>query len=211
MSTGRDQSDQHFLVKLQRLQPATVQELCDAIGVTATAVRQRLLRGQSEGWVTRDLSRQERGRPRHTYRLTPAGVRQLGDDYAEIATVLWREILKIEEPHVRRRVLDGVKQALIKRFGESVTESNIDERLRMLSDQLVRSGFDVELAESEHGSDLPILREHNCPYHDLAATDSSICELEQSVYAEILGVPVELSACQLDGQKCCEFHVSVSR
>ena len=44
MKVFLDFNDREFLDRLHRLRAATVQELCDDLGVTATAVRQRLTR-----------------------------------------------------------------------------------------------------------------------------------------------------------------------
>jgi predicted ArsR family transcriptional regulator len=203
----RDQSDHEFLSVLQRQSSATVQNLCDAIGVTATAVRQKLMRFQAEGFVAREVIRQERGRPCHVYRLTESGVRELGDDHAEIAAILWRQIMSIEQPDVRLNVLSGVKNALVERFGDCSDGTSLASRLQMLTSKMAEQGFDLEYEPGAESSDLPILREYNCPYHELAEEDSSICDLEQSVFSELLGVPVELSSCRLDGHQCCEFQV----
>lgn len=204
---SRDRSDHEFLSALQRQSPATIQSLCDAIGVTATAVRQKLMRFQAEGLISREVTRRDRGRPCHTYRLTEAGVKELGDDHAEIAAILWRQIMSIPEPGIRQSVLSGVKTALVERFGEFQEGTSLASRLQLLTSRLAEQGFDLEYAAGAESSALPILREHNCPYHELAAEDSSICDLEQSVFSELLGVPVELSSCRLDGHQCCEFQV----
>lgn len=207
MIQRRDQSDRDFLATLQRLQPASVQELCTAIGITATAVRQRLLRLQCEGAVERQTIRQERGRPCHAYALTEAGSKLLGDDHAEIAAVLWREIMRIEQADVRQRVLQGVRAALVQRFGSQTDQVSLAGRLQRMCSALSEHGFDVDYSVESNGPGLSILREHNCPYHEIASADPSICDLEQSVFSDLLGVPVELSSCRLDGHRCCEFQV----
>ena len=204
---SRDQPDHDFLSVLQRHSPATIQELCDAVGITTTAVRQKLMRFQAEGLVERQLSRQERGRPCHTYQLTAKGLKELGDDHAEIAAIFWRQIMQINDPLVRQSVIAGVKNQLVERFGECRNGNSLASRLQLLTSNLSEQGFDLEVTESEGDSQLPIIREHNCPYHELAAEDSSICDIEQSVFSELLGVPVELSSCRLDGHSCCEFQV----
>ncbi|WP_417850564.1 helix-turn-helix transcriptional regulator [Thalassoglobus sp.] len=204
---SRDQSDHEFLSVLQRQSPATVQSMCDAIGVTATAVRQKLMRFQAEGFVSRKVSRQDRGRPCHTYHLTESGLKELGDDHAEIAAILWRQLMLIENPEVRQSVLNGVQAALVERFGDFTYGTSLASRLQLLTSKMAEQGFDLEYEAGETPSDLLILREHNCPYHELAAEDASICDLEQSVFSELLGVPVELSSCRLDGHQCCEFQV----
>ncbi|MEW4488453.1 transcriptional regulator [Thalassoglobus sp. JC818] len=204
---SRDQTDHEFLSVLQRQSPATIQSLCDSIGITATAVRQKLMRFQAAGLVDRKLSRQERGRPSYTYHLTAAGLKELGDDHAEIAAILWKQIMVISDENVRKSVLNGVKESLVERFGACRDGSSLASRLQLLTSQLAEQGFELEYASNSDTDGLPILREYNCPYHELAAEDPSICDLEQSVFSELLGVPVELSSCRLDGHRCCEFQV----
>jgi len=207
---SNDQPLHEFLSQLQRLQPATVKELCDALGVTATAIRQRLLKCQSDGWIDRSTARQGRGRPRHEYRLTDDGLRQLGDDYAEIAAILWRQVMLVDDRAVRNQILSGVKSSLIQRFGDQTPETSLVGRIQSLASQLSQSGFDVELKTNPDPNGLPILVEHNCPYHELAQEDTTICDIEQSVYSELIGVPVTLSSCRQDGKSCCEFQIGVS-
>ena len=80
-----------------------------------------------------------------------------------------------------------------------------EQRLNQLRNVLEERGFKVEI---DRQSDLPILREKNCPYLELASNDPSICELEQTVFEEILGTSVTLTQCCLDGHNCCEFEVA---
>jgi DNA-binding Lrp family transcriptional regulator len=44
MRLAIDRNDQMFLDRLHKMCGGTIQEICDAIGVTATAIRQRLAR-----------------------------------------------------------------------------------------------------------------------------------------------------------------------
>jgi predicted ArsR family transcriptional regulator len=201
-------ADQRFLEQLHRLGDASVQQLCEWAGVTATAVRQRLGRLEALGLVSRETIHQGRGRPHHTYSVTEAGLRRLGDNYGELALLLWDEMTRIEEDEVRQRVFSRLRQALVERYGRVVSGESIPERLSQLRDALIERGFDVELESGSAGRRLPILRENNCPYHDLASRDSLICDLEQSVFSEVLGARVQLTGCCRDGHSCCEFQVS---
>lgn len=220
MNVATDPADIQFLRRLRRLGSASIQQLCAALGVTATAVRQRISRLQASGYVDRETIRAERGRPYHVYRVTSEGVRQLGDDYGELARILWKELREIEDTDVRTRLLGRIRQALVERYRfEEQTEGNIPEdgrtgrlvdRFEQLRAVLAREGFAVEV-ETQAGDEgsLPVLREHFCPYHDLAAEDRSMCELEQSVFGEVLGVPVALSRCCQDGDSFCEFEPAI--
>lgn len=203
MKSRLDPNDREFLDQLHRLGGATIQEMCAAFGVTATAVRQRLARLQPLGLVSRETVRAGRGRPHHIYRLTDAGQRELGDNYADLAMILWSQLQTIEEPALRSRLLEGVQQALVHRYGPAVRGGSLDERLQQLRRALAERGFDVEVDSS---SGLPILRENNCPYLELASSDPTICELEQAVFRKVLGADVKLAQCCLEGHSCCEFH-----
>ncbi len=203
MKSALDLGDREFLDRLHRMGTGTVQEICAALNVTATAVRQRLNRLQSLDFVVRETVRSGRGRPHHAYRLTEAGRRELGENYAELARILWRSVRSITDPAVRTQVMGAVREALVQSYGAGVHAESLQGRFEELGRSLAARGFDVETNSS--GS-LPILRENNCPYLDLASEDPSICELEQLVFSEILGTSVTLTQCCLDGHHCCEFQ-----
>lgn len=209
----REHPDQSFLTILHRHEPVTIQDMCEATGVTATAVRQRLVRLDAEGLVCRQLARQERGRPHYMYTLTSDGLKLLGDQHGEMAALLWREVMRIEQPEVKSRILTHIRQSLVERFGARSPMEPLAERMQGMCTTLAEFGFDLECLPTDSdesaacGNALPVLREHNCPYHEIAEESPEICELEQSVFSEILGASVELSACRLHGNRCCEFQV----
>lgn len=198
-----EQSDEEFLQQLQQSGGSTIQELCDSSGVTATAVRLRLTRLQTLGLVERQPIRTGRGRPHHAYRVTDAGRQKLGNNYSELAMLLWHELSNIEEPVVREKVTNRLREALIRRYGRSVRGNTLQERFDELKLSLSERGFRVEVGNV---GNLPILRETNCPYHELAQKDPGICELEQQVFEQVLGTQLKLASCCRDGHSCCEFH-----
>jgi predicted ArsR family transcriptional regulator len=203
MKTILDSNDRQFLEVLHKLGSSTVQKICIEMDVTATSIRQRLSRLQVHGFVDRVTVRQGRGRPHHCYRVTDAGLGELGDNYSDLALILWRELQNIEDSSVRDNVLQNVQKAFIQKYGNFVHSGSLLERMEQLKDVMVGKGFDVELDLS---GPLPILRENNCPYHELASSDSRICQMEQEVFRSVLGVEVNLSQCCLDGHHCCEFE-----
>lgn len=198
-----DPNDRQFLEQLHRLASATVQEICAELGVTATAVRQRLQRLQSLEFVERELVRSGRGRPHHAYYVTEAGLKRLGDNYEDLALILWRELRQIEEPDIRERIVNRIRDAFVDRYQRTVHGNSLNQRMAELQTALVDRGFDVEFDDSGR---LPILRENNCPYLEIASSDPTICELEQAVYERVLGGRITLTQCCLDGHRCCEFE-----
>ncbi len=198
-----EQADEQFLQQIHRLGHCSIQDLCAAAKVTPTAVRQRLNRLQSLGLVTRETVRQGRGRPHHTYVVTDLGLKQLGDNYGELALLLWNELMRIEDQTVRQGVIDRIRESMVRRYGANMDGETLAERVDQLQEALSQRGFSVEV-DTRDG--LPILRESNCPYHELATMDRGICELEQEVFQQVLRAPMALTQCCLDGHTCCEFQ-----
>jgi predicted ArsR family transcriptional regulator len=173
------------------------------MGVTATAVRQRLTRLLAQGDIERTVERISRGRPVHRYDLTDKGRRRAGANFADLAMALWQEIRGIKDPEVRRGLLGRVSGRLATLYAGQIRGSSLDERMESLADLFRQRQipFDVERC-----NDLPVLRAAACPYPDLAEQDRSVCSLERMMFSELLGRNVRLSNCRLDGHSCCTFE-----
>ena len=104
---------------------------------------------------------------------------------------------------IRETITSRVREALVARVGR-FGEGTLRERVERLSQALAGRGYDVETAQD---GALPILRENNCPYQELAEEDRGICGLEREVFEKALGAEVRLTQCCLDGHHCCEFEV----
>jgi predicted ArsR family transcriptional regulator len=182
-----------------------VAELADAMGVTATAVRQRLTRLLRQGDIDRTTERISRGRPVHRYCLTDKGRRRAGANFADLAIALWQEIRGIKDPEIRRGLLGRVSGRLATLYAGQIHGSSLDERMEALAEVFRQRQIPFEV---ERGSDLPVLRAAACPYPDLAEQDRSVCSLERMMFSELLGENVRLSNCRLDGHSCCTFEAS---
>lgn len=203
MRVAIDPNDQDFLEQLHRMCGGTIQEICDAVGVTATAVRQRLGRLEGQGLVIHEVVRAGRGRPHHVFRVSDEGLRHLGENYRDLALILWRSIHQIEDETVRKSIIRNIQDEFVQKYGRVASDGPIRDRMVQLQQELISHGYDVEIGEGE----LPVLRENSCPYQDLASTDPSICEMEADVYSRILNADVSLTQCCQDGHSFCEFHV----
>ncbi len=103
MSSPLDARDREILEYLHKAASGDVQTLCDILGVTRTAIRQRIARLEIAGFVASELQGQLRGRPRHLYRVTAEGLHELGENYRELTVVLWEAIAGYEDSSVRDR------------------------------------------------------------------------------------------------------------
>jgi predicted ArsR family transcriptional regulator len=183
----------------------TISALVDEMGVTATAVRQRLQRLMVDGLIERQTERKSRGRPNHRYSLTEKGERAAGTNFADMAIVLWEEVKSVEDPAVRRGLLKRIAERLVARYRDRMTGETLGERMTGVAQLMGEREIPFEVNTS---GNLPVLTALACPYPELAKVDRSVCTMEKLMLSEMLGENVRLSECRLDGANCCTFTPS---
>jgi predicted ArsR family transcriptional regulator len=200
-----ESADRTIVDFLRRKGEATVADLVELLGVTATAVRQRLTRLMDQGLVARQSEAAGRGRPTHRYSLTDAGARSAGNNYDLLAQVLWDEVRAIEDATVRQGLLKRLSQRLAEFYRSRVVGESLTGRMGSLARVLAEQNLPFEVDDSKG---LPVLTALACPYPDLAARDRGVCAMEKMMISEALGEGVRLSACRLDGASCCTFETT---
>jgi predicted ArsR family transcriptional regulator len=202
MPNDLESSDIGLLDLLRKHGPMRVAQLTEAMQVTATAVRQRLVRLRARGDIERTTQRASRGRPVHRYGLTEQGRRRAGANFADLAIALWEEIRAIKDPEVRRGLLSRISRRLASTYAQQVNGATLDQRMESLADLFRQRQIPFEV---DHSRELPLLRATACPYPDLAERDRSVCSMEKNLFSELLGESVRLADCRLDGHACCTF------
>ncbi|MGC3968370.1 MAG: MarR family transcriptional regulator [Pirellulales bacterium] len=206
MSTSTEISDGR-IVDLLRDGSLSIAEICKACGVTATAVRQRLNRLMDQGLVQREVRKLGRGRPEHRYSTTEKARRQNGNNYADLAIVLWEELRNVKDDEIRRGLLQRVADQLTAMYRGQVQGATPRDRLESLQGLLADRRVPAEVTgEPER----PALKVSDCPYPELAARDRGVCAMERMMIAELLSTPVRLAQCRLDGDGCCQFETKPS-
>jgi predicted ArsR family transcriptional regulator len=198
-------SDVMILDLLRKRGALSIAELAQLMGVTSTAVRQRLFRLMAERMIERQAVRAARGRPGHRYSLTERGRRQTGSNFADLAIALWDEVRAIEDPAVRRGLLQRLAKRLAGVYAERFRGTTLAERLEVLRDLFGER--DVRVTVDRSGG-LPVLTVVECPYPELAEHDRGICALERMLFNELMERGVKLTDCRLDGSACCTFEMN---
>ena len=179
------------------------------MGVTATAVRQRLARLLDASLIDRTGTADGRGRPSHRYDLTDAGRRTLGDNLADLACALWQEIHEIADPQLRKSVVDGAIRRMANGYANRVVGDSVEERLNSAAQIFAERDIAITVEKTDEDS-LPVLRVLQCPYPDLAKDDHRVCEMEKQLFSEVIGGPVDLCQCRHEGDTCCTFQAEQS-
>ena len=201
-----ESSDRELLDLIRRSGPLTVAEMTESLGVTGTAIRNRLARLLGSGLVVRQAEHQARGRPRHTYQVSVEAQKRLGQNYTDLALALWEEMMSaVADRKLRRLMFTRVTDRLAEIYRNQVSGREWEGRLVQLTHVLHDRGVEAEVAR-ESGGAIPILRQHSCPYYELAEADRAICALERKMFEKVLGRSLRLSQCRLDGDRFCDFQ-----
>ena len=199
-------ADRSVLDLIRRHGPMTVADLAERLAVTATAVRNRLTRLVGAGMVERRAEHHGRGRPRHTYQASVEAHKQLGQNYADLAVVLWDEMMTTVEDRKLRRLLFGrITNRLAELYRAQMTGDEWEGRLVQLGAILHDRGIETEVTRGD-GSSMPVLKQHSCPYYELAEVDRAVCAMERKMFEKVLGRGLRISQCRLDGHRSCDFE-----
>jgi len=165
-----------------------------------------LTRLTGSGMVERRVEHGGRGRPRHAYQASVAAHKRLGQNYAELAVVLWDEMKRtVEDRKIRRMLFGRITDRLAELYRSQLTGDEWEGRLVQLGSILHDRGVETEVTRGD-GTMMPVLKQHSCPYYELAEIDRAVCVMERKMFEKVLGRGLRLSQCRLDGHRSCDFE-----
>ena len=178
--------------------------MVERLGVTATAVRQRISRLLASELINRVEKSVGRGRPSHHYQLTEKGKQTAGNNLSDLALVLWEEILKIEDPATKQKLIAGVITRLKSKYEKSVEGESVKDRFASMAELLGERKIPLSVDQS---GDLPVLKMHSCPYPELVDDNREICKVEQQLFSTLLQSELTVERDDSDGTNhCCTFQ-----
>ena len=209
-SEGVSQSSDRPLMDLvRRVGPISVEDLADRMAVTPTAIRVRLSRLVESGLIERVQESVGRGRPKFLYQASPLAQRKLGQNYADLALVLWDEVMhSVDDPKIRRELFARITDRLAESYSGQMRGEEWSSRLVQLGGLLHQRGVETEVSADEAGQ--AILKQLSCPYFELAEVDRDICALERRMFEKVVGHGLTLSHFRLDGDRSCDFEADHS-
>src|SRR5262249_19171347 len=151
-------------------------------------VRRHLSLLESDGLVTFDEERHDRGRPRFIYRLTEKAGCLFPQIYDEFAKEVLAQIQLNFGDEALRLVLKSRADGLITRLKEKLNGQSFDERVKSLIQEINAKGYLADARRMKDGAYR--LRQRNCPTESIAVDYPQICEEELRIYREALGCEV---------------------
>jgi DeoR family suf operon transcriptional repressor len=194
-----------ILVALKRNGTMRAHELAEHLGITVAAARQQLVRLGQDGLVTHRRDPDGRGRPSHSYELTPAAEMLFPKRYGDLTTELLGylggpdsdEVTALFEQRRHRR-LEGAKARL--------AQLPLDEQVAELTRILDEDGYLADVERLDDGTWR--ITEHNCAILSVAKGFRQACSSEIAFIRDALpGADVTRVAHLMDGAHVCAYEV----
>ncbi|GBD14864.1 hypothetical protein HRbin25_00748 [bacterium HR25] len=195
---------QEIIRYLQRAGRATVKELGELLGLTATGIRQHLTVLERDGLVTAREERGRVGRPTLVYSLTEKAESLFPKHYDELALALLGE-LKASEGSERfhqllKRVAARMAAPHIERVEGRPVEERVAETVRLMEEQGC-------LAQCSRKGDEFYIDQFTCPYSRVAQEDRAICALHVEMVRQLVGADTRLTRSLLRGEGACTYRI----
>ncbi len=101
--------------------------------------------------------------------------------------MLWEEMMStVADRKLRRLLFMRITDRLAEIYRGQVSGQEWEGRLVQLTHLLHDRGVEAEVARDGRDA-IPILRQHSCPYYELAEADRAICALERKMFEKVLG------------------------
>lgn len=199
---------QQILEILNHRRQATVQEIVQELHqrrndeITAVTVRHHLNLLQKQNLITSPEIRHKRkpGRPQHVYMLTEKAHEHFPTNYQQLTSGIIKQLQKQLPQNQVNVIFEGIADDIA--ASAQIPDLPMPQRLELVVEYLNSHGYDAEWERSEEGY---VLHTRNCPYHDIAHEDDTLCQMDLRLVASLMNVvPRRLSLVSC-GQATCSY------
>ncbi len=199
---------QQILEVLNQIGQATVQEIVTELHskhntqITAVTVRHHLNLLQKQNLVTTPAMRHRNkpGRPEHVYTLTPRAHEYFPSNYQRLTTGLIHQLKSNLAPSQVNVIFEGIADDMAAEA--HIPDAPLPDRIELVVEYLNEHGYEANWEKTDDGY---VLHTTNCPYHDIAQADDTLCEMDMRLITQLVGVvPRRLSLVSC-GEATCSY------
>ncbi len=203
-----ERTHEAVLTHLKRRGEMTVNELCEALQITAMAVRRHLIGLQKDGLVDSKMVRQSRGRPAYKYCLTekaeslfPSGFQSLAVDILDV----------VHDQSGHKGVMDLLSarnEKLFKSLAPRMSNKDLRGRIEEVSKIFSENGYMTEWESLPNGN--YVIFQRHCAVHNLANQYRQLCVLEPQLIERLVGAKVTRQQYMLKNDPVCGYLVEAA-
>lgn len=204
MNCEMSETRMRILQLLKMRSSMTVNQLTDALHISAMGIRQHLTILEEDSLVEYHVEKQGRGRPHHIYSLTDEAGSLFPTTYANFAVGLMQEVAKYNGPGFINKVFRSRMKVQLQMYKERLDGKNLIERIKELARIRDEEGY---MARFDENSTDYVLTEHNCPIAAIAQEYPHVCEIELALFRQSLGAKVYRVEHLMQGSHRCCYRI----
>jgi len=199
---------QQILDILNHKGASTVSEITEALqdkrdnGITAVTVRHHLNELRKRDLIeTSDTRPPNRpGRPQHVYILTDAAHQHLPSNYPSLTRGIIKQLKQQLQPEQVNVIFEGLADEMA--AAAHIPQTTFQERMDMAVAYLTEQGYAARWEVTDSGC---VLHTNNCPYHEIAHTDETLCNMDMRLISALVGVVPRRVAHVVTGDDTCSY------
>ena len=204
MNCEMSETRMRILQLLKMRSSMTVNQLTEALHISAMGVRQHLTILEEEGLVEYHSEKHGRGRPHHLYSLTDNANSLFPTTYANFAVGLMHEVAKFNGPGFINKVFRSRMKSQLQMYQERLDSKDLVERIKELARIRDEEGYMARFDENDTDY---LLVEHNCPIAAIAQEYPHVCEIELGLFRQSLGTKVHRVEHLMQGSHRCCYRI----
>ena len=190
--------------ELRRRKTASAVDLAQVFGLSPNAIRQQLVVLERDGLVLEKSVRRGRTKPTYEFSLTNAAEKLFPQQYDKMLGAVLREMKEQFGPAGVNAVFDGIAKRTVAKAKHQVTAEEPAQRMEQLTQMLNEGGVIADFSLIDGGFEL---REHNCPYSEVAKDHPEVCSVIHHVLDETMGGQHKQTESLATGGTACRFEV----
>jgi predicted ArsR family transcriptional regulator len=185
-----------------------IPDIAKVLDVTVEAVRQQMVKLQSDGLVDAESRPAGRGRPTQIWRLTDAGHARFPDTHAEMTVQMISAVITVFGEKGMDQLIGAREEAMRANYREAMLGArSLKTKLERLVEIRSREGYMAEFRPEGEGF---LFIENHCPICTAARACTGFCRSELQLFEEVLGTDASVSRVEhvLAGARRCAYQVS---
>jgi predicted ArsR family transcriptional regulator len=194
-----------ILIALKERGGMTADELAEALGISAVAVRRHLTNLERDRLVEHEQAQRGMGRPSYVYRLTETAHQIFPHNYDQLASFFLEAIQELYGQQAVDRIFEHRTQELAETYRPQVNAEELPHRLEQLARLREADGYMPAWEKQEDGT--YVLRQYHCPILHVAAGCDEACAHELSLFVDLLDAEVTRQNHQVSGDAECSYEI----
>lgn len=183
---------------------ATVKELGETLGLTATGIRQHLTVLERDGLIEAREERGHVGRPALVYRLSGAGDALYPKKYDALSNALIEESRALLGPDATQRLMKRIAARFAEPYMARLEGRTTAERVEETTKIIRERGC---LADASAQGEEFLISQRTCPFPNVAAKNSAVCAMEVEFVRRLVGSDARLTTSLLRGDGSCTYRI----